>query len=327
MITKVDSEPQLEFIYSGIKENSIGSVFGPSKAGKTMLCENLSMSIAAGISNYLNLPITSKNNTVLFISLEEHYTNRTERNKKQAKALEATHGREWLANYIVVNDALPRYIITDDHWRELADLINSIQPGIVFLDSLTHMYTGSIEDSKVAVELTKKLRYLSEITNTTIAAIHHTHKMYGQPLSIDTIAGSRVLAQELDFMIGVNRTLDGKMYLKDVAFRYAPCFSDKVRTFTIDDHCWINIDEADVDEITLLSAMDGRKDEVNKLLIVEFLQQQKDGGNNVIPFKQIADRFVTTKAMSKQTLYNNLNKLEQQGVISKPEQGQYSMAA
>ncbi len=326
MIAKVKSEPQLKFIYSGIKEKSVGIIFGPSKSGKTMCCENLGMCIAAGLPEYLGMPIDADNKVVLIISFEEHYTNRTDRNMKQVEVIEATHGAEWLENYIVVNDALPRYITTDDHWNELADLIKTIQPGIVFLDSLTHMYTGSIEDSKVAVELTKRLRLLSEFTDTTIVAIHHTHKMYGQPLSIDTIAGSRVLAQELDFMIGVNRTLDGKMYLKDVAFRYAACYSDKVRTFTIDEHCWINID-GDADEITLLSAMDGRKDEVNRLLIVDFLQEQKEAGSNLIPLKHMADRFVVTKEMSKQTLHNNLHKLEQQGVITKPEKGQYSMAA
>ena len=326
MMRKVQSEPKLDFIYSGIKENSVGIVFGPSKSGKTMLCENLGMCIAAGAGNYLGKDITVKSKKVLVVSFEEHYTSRTDRNIKQVQALEQTYGSDWLSNYIVVNEDLPRYMTTSEHWNELAQLIKSVGPVIVFLDSLTHMYSGSIEDSKVAIELTMKLRRLSEITGATVVAIHHTHKMYGQPLSIDTIAGSRVIAQELDFMIGLNRTIDGKMYIKDVAFRYVPCYSEYVSTFTIDDNCWLNLDEQ-VDEFKLLSALDGRKDDVNCLLISEFLQEQKEAGSNVVSSNTILERFVQTKKMSRQTMFNNLHRLERQGIITKPERGSYSLAA
>jgi D-lactate dehydrogenase len=45
MMVKVNSEPLPFMYYSGIKENSVGFVFGPPKSGKTIYCENLAMSI------------------------------------------------------------------------------------------------------------------------------------------------------------------------------------------------------------------------------------------------------------------------------------------
>ena len=327
MITRVKSEPKLEMIYSGIKEKSIGVVFGPSKSGKTMFCENLAMAMAAGVDNYLGLPIAMpKNCRVLFISFEEHYTNRTERNAKQASALLEQYGEGWLDNFIVVNEEIPRYITTDDHWYTLQDIINDIEPNIVILDSLTHLYQGAIEDSKVAIELTKNLRNLSEETGTTIIAIHHTHKMYGQRLSIDTIAGSRVLAQELDFMIGLNRTPDGKKYIKDVAFRYIQSNDDTVRTYEIDDNCWLNV-TGQTDEGNLLAAQDGRKYDVNRNKLFDFIYAETEAGNATIPFSRIEEHFIANGDMSKPTAFSNLQKLLDEKMIIKPSKGEYSLAA
>jgi len=324
MIKRVDSEPKLKMIYSGIKEQSVGVVVGPSKSAKTMYCEGLGMAIAAGADNYLGLPINMGNKIVHFISFEEHYTYRTERNAKQIKALVAQYGEAWLENFIVANEDIPRYIITKEHWQELADLILSVEPGIVFLDSLTHMYQGAIEESKVSVELMKNLRWLSEETGATIVAIHHTHKMYGQRLSIDTIAGSRVIAQECDFMIGLNRTVDGKKYIKDVAFRYLPSNDETVRTFEIDDNCCLNI-TGETDENGLLSAPDGRKDTTNSDKIYQFMTEATEAGTKTIPFSEIEGRFGSE--MSTVTMYANLNKLIETKAITKPGKNEYGLAA
>ena len=92
-------EPPSQMIYSGIKQNSVGFIFGASKAGKTIYGENLGMSIAAGAKEYLGEPIGIENGKVLFVSLEEFYKGRTERNLKQAKKLQKEYGSEWTENY------------------------------------------------------------------------------------------------------------------------------------------------------------------------------------------------------------------------------------
>ncbi|MCF8449091.1 MAG: AAA family ATPase [Taibaiella sp.] len=326
MISRVQQEPKLEMIYSGIKEKSIGVVFGPSKAGKTMFCENLGMSIAAGVNEYLWKPIKMAGRKVLFVSLEEYYANRTERNEKQAMKLSEQYGTDWLDNYIVVNENIDRYLNDANDWNRLAEIIIEQSPDIAFVDSLTHMYSGSIEDSKVAIELTKNLRYLGDATGATIVAIHHTHKMYGQPLSIDTIAGSRVLAQELDFMIGLNRTSSGSKYIKDVAFRYIPSNDETVYTYEIDNDCWLNL-TGETTEAKLLAAPDGRKDNTNMNLILDFFQRENESGNTIIPTNVIEAKFVDTKEMSKPALHSNLRKLISDNIIIKPSHGEYRLAA
>lgn len=326
MIKRVREEPKLKMVYSGIKEKSVGLVFGPAKSGKTMYCENLGMSIAAGAKNYMGSPISIENRRVLFISMEEHYSYRTERNEKQMARLVQRYGEDWLENYIVVNEHLPQYIITKDDWLYLADMINELAPGIAFLDSLTRMYQGVIEDSKVAIELMKNLRWLSTATDTTIVAIHHTHKMYGQRLSIDNIAGSRVVAQEADFMIGLNRTPEGQKYIKEVAFRYAPTNDDTVRTYSISQDCWLDV-TGQADEGKLLAASDGRKDDGNKNLLLDYLTQQKEADIEIVALNDIVEYFAANDGMTRTTVFNNLNKLLEENLIIRFGKGAYSLVA
>ena len=322
MIIKVKNEPKPEFIYSGIKEGSVGIVFGPSKSGKTIFCENLGMAIAAQLPDFLGLPLKVRNPKVLVISFEEHYTNRTMRNIQQAEKLKAAKGESWMTNYLVAKEEMPRYISTSEHWNLLADIINKHSPGIVILDSITRMCQG-IEESAVAQQFMKNLRHLSLVTGTTIMPIHHTHKMYGQPISMDTIAGSRVLPQEIDFAIGINKTQDGKRYIKDVFFRYAPDDKETVTTFTIDDKCWLNV-TGETNESNLLAAPDGRRDSSRSDKIVAYLTEKMGTETPTAGAGELEARFVPGE-MSRTALFEWLKKLMAAGKITETD-GQYRVA-
>jgi archaellum biogenesis ATPase FlaH len=322
MIRRIENEPAPEFIYSGIKEGSVGIVFGPSKSGKTMFCENLGMAIAAQLRNYLGLELNARNPKVLVLSFEEHYTNRTVRNKKQAEKLIAECGDAWMVNYIVATDELPQYISTEAHWRLLADIINSYAPGVVILDSVTRM-CQSIEESAVAQDFMRKLRNLASVTSTTVLAIHHTHKLFGQPLSMDNIAGSRVVAQELDFMIGINRTPAGTRYVKDVAFRYAPNDKETVTTFAIDEQCWLNA-IGEEHESRLLASQDGRRNDTNAVKILGYLATKAETESPTASTGILEAHFVPSE-MSRGTLFNQLRKLVSDRKVVK-EDDQYKLA-
>jgi archaellum biogenesis ATPase FlaH len=314
MIRRIENEPTPEFIYSGIKEGSVGIVFGPSKSGKTMFCENLGMAIAAQQQHYLGLELKASNPRVLVLSFEEHYTNRTARNKKQAAKMISEHGEEWMVNYMVATDELPQYISTDAHWKLLADIINSYDPGIVILDSVTRM-CQNIEESTVAQEFMRRLRHLASVTGTTVLAIHHTHKLFGQPLSMDNIAGSRVVAQELDFMIGINRTPDGKRYVKDVAFRYSPNEKETVTAFTIDEHCWLN-SIGEEQESRLLAGQDGRRNDTNGSKILNYLTDKAETESPAAATSALEEHLVPGE-MARATLFNQLRKLVTERKIEK----------
>jgi archaellum biogenesis ATPase FlaH len=321
MINQVAGEPQSRYVYSGIMEGTVGVVFGPSKSGKTMFCEGLGMAIASGQTSYLGHSIDTQNKKVLIMSFEEFYKNRTDRNKKQVNKLTMADGRAWVKNYMVITKNMPTYISTPAHWNLLKDVITISGAGVIILDSLTRMCEG-IEDSAIAQAFMRKLKALALQTKTTIIAIHHTTKLYGAAITMDSMAGSRVMSQELEFAIGVNRTSDGKRYIKDVFFRYAPCDDEKVQAFTIDASCSL-IPSGKVSEAKLLQCLDGRRDESNGDKIANYLKAQmlEEGVISSDLEKELVPRH-----MSRATLFNQLKKLKLDGVVTETD-GKYKLAA
>ena len=184
------------------------------------------------------------------------------------------------------------------------------------------MYEGSIEDSKVAQQLSKKLREMTDKLKTTIVIIHHTHKLQNNgPLTIHNIAGSRILAQESDFMIGMNRTIDNKRYIKDIAFRYAPDDSETVKVFNLDDNLWINVTKEE-DELKLISGFDNRKDDTNAIRILGVIAEKTMAGLT-ISTDEIKSQFVDSGEMSYQTAFTHLKKLQDEGKINRVAKGVY----
>lgn len=321
MFRTIKNEPPSNMIYSGIKQNSVGFVFGSSKAGKTIYCENLGMLIAAGASEYLGESIGLKGK-VLFVSLEEFYRGRTERNLKQARKLKEAYGRAWVNNYHTAPKDFPRYLITNEHWQLLYELISNCNPDVVFIDSLSRLYSGSIEESHLAKEVMKRLRELANDTKTTIIVIHHTPKMHNQPLSIDSLAGSRILAQDADFLIGINKTYDNRRYVKEVAFRYHQENSETVKLFSIDDDLWMNY-TGDDEEMRLLASYDGRRTDVMRKAIYDFIINKSETYENGVAVQEIKARFVNTKLMTAVALNDNLNKLISEEKIERVSRGFY----
>lgn len=62
--------------------------------------------------------------------------------------------------------------------------------------------------------------------------------------------------------IGINKTVGGKRYVKDVAFRYAQEDNETVKMFVINSNCWLT-NVALASESKLLADSDGRTNDVN----------------------------------------------------------------
>lgn len=324
MRDRVRKLPPLKRIYSGIIENSMGFVFGPSKSAKTTICEGLGLSIAAGKKEFLGSPIDIDNRKVLFISLEEDFRPRTERNDKQIEALIKEIGNdEWLDNYIVINENMPQNVHNDAEWQFLNDLIMDVNPGILFIDSLTHLYHGVIEESSMGKFVMQRVKQLPRVTTVII---HHTPKQMGRPLTQDSLAGSRVLAGEAEFMIGINKTFDGRQrYIKDVAFRYNRENSDTVKLFEIDDNQWVRLIK-ECDESDLLTDTDNRYDNSNRIVLLDYISANAIEGR-VVDSNTLLEAFVKTGKMSKATMFNSLKTLARERKIERSERGEYKKAA
>lgn len=328
LIDIVNEMPQQHYLYKGIKVPSMGAIFGVPKAGKTILAESLGLSIAAGLNEFLGEKIYFGNQRVMFFGLEEYYPSRTKRNEKQIEYFTKAYDLpdNWTDNVFVVNENFPKHILSDDDWKLLDQEIERIKPTMVMIDSLTRLTLDPIEDSTVASKLMKKLKELTHKHNIALVLIHHTHKMENRPITLATLAGSRVIGQELDFMIGVNKSNRNDRYIKDVAYRYANDDMDYVTTFEINDYLVIEKLKQEKEFILLEGSDVLANQNPNDLNLQQYFLDHTQGDISVIiETKLLKEHFVDSGIMSGPTLYATLKRLINQNTIWQPEKGKYAL--
>ena len=323
-IEDVRKEGPIPFIWGGIKEGSFGYVFGPSKCGKTTFCENLAMCLVAGRKEFLGNSILEKSHRALFVSLEEYERPRSERNDKQVQFLNATP--ELINNLLVIKDEFPKFLRTDNELQILSDTIAESKAGIVFIDSLTRMSSGDIERSDTAREISLKLKGIANFHGITMIVIHHTPKLNGRMLSIDSLAGSHVFAQEADFIIGINKITgfskyNGARYIKEVACRYKREDDGDVLLFKINNQMWLDPLEY-ITEYKLFEGQDGRVDDTKLNTVREIVKKATEKkGSPVFKSKEILEE--ATKEMDRSTYFEKLDVLLKSGEIDKTNKGEY----
>ena len=328
MIDRVNEMPPQNYLFRGIKIPSIGSIFGVPKGGKTIVVESLAYSVAAGLPHFIGENIYTGNNRVLLISLEEYFQSRTERNEKQIRYFTEKYDLafNWINNVFVVDENFPKHLLTDADWKMLDDEIGRIKPTMVMIDSLTRLTIEPIEDSTVATKLMKKLREITYKHNIAMVLIHHTHKMENRPITLATLAGSRVIGQELDFMIGINRTNDNDRYIKDVAYRYASDDSEFVTKFIINEHLVIESLGPAREHKLLEGTVTSEDQNPNDLKLQQyFLEYTQDDISVIIETKLLKEQFVDTGIMSGPTLHASLKRLINNNTIWQPEKGKYAL--
>ncbi|QNR85080.1 AAA family ATPase [Pedobacter riviphilus] len=326
MVARVKSEPSIPMLYSAIKEGSVGLVYGVAKTGKTIFCENLGMSIASGRDKYLGKQINAANKKVLFVSLEEFYAPRTGRNIKQLDIFSDNELQNIKSNYFVVTEHAPKALVTKADWAFLRDEIEEIKPGIVFIDSLTRVVDGQIENSDTAKDAMITLRDIANDYKVTLVIIHHSVKIDQEnAMSQRDVAGSRIISQEVDFIFGINKTSDNSRYIKLISARYADDNNPNVAKFELDENLWINVTGTVKEQDLLVPRADRRKDDstynqvidcVKKLLIDSELVKSGDIKDILVP-----------AFMSEKTLYKNLEKGLERDVLDSPKKGFYCFNA
>lgn len=326
MFHRLKNEPKIPMLYPAIKEGSVGLIYGVAKTGKTIFCENLGMSIAAGRKEFLGKEINSSSKKVLFISMEEAYQGRTERNMKQFESFNDEEKESVLSNYIVANENVPKIITSNEDWSIVENAIVENEAKIVFMDSLTRMVDGQIENADIARFTMLKIRELADKLKITLIMIHHSTKMNeDQPMTLQNVAGSRVISQEADFIIGINKTSSNVRYSKLVAARYANDNNSTVEKFELDKNLWVNVNGNAEEHQILNPTFDKRRSDHSLGLILDKLKEL-NGENELIDAKLLTESLVINKIMSEPTLYANLKKGTELGRIINPEKGKYGLA-
>ena len=321
LVKRHDQEPEIPFLWNGIKQGSFGYIYGPAKSGKTIFCENLGLSIAAGLDNFFGQSISHDGSPVLFVSLEEHWRHRAERNNKQLKRLSWDSDKQ--LNYVVVDNEFPRFFTATEDWETLNKAITDSSASVVFIDSLTRMVPGDIEKSARSRDASLRLRDIAYENDKTLIVIHHTPKLNdGGSLTIDSLAGSRVLAQEADFLIGINKCSNSTRYVKEVGFRYKQENDETVTTFSIDDYLWIS-PIAEIPENRVLKGRDGRFNSENADKVLEIAQNQSQNNDGIIQTKDCETEALDH--MSRSTFYDQWNKLRKAGRLLNIGKGQYKL--
>lgn len=212
-----------------------------------------------------------------------------------------------------------KFIVTEENWQTLQETIEGSGAEVVFIDSITRLTLDKLEDGKIAAKIMSSLRTISQDLNITLFAIHHTPKLHGSPIVMDSIKGSGVFAQESDFAIGINRTDKKHRYMKNVFFRYANDDDEFVKEFKINDNAWLDLsDEVDEDEILLRT--DRRRAEDKRDLIRDFF----DSNPNIsYSYVEAIENLKSTIGLQDRQLKTYLSELSKANKIDGSERGYY----
>lgn len=311
--------PKPKFIWNGIKENSCGIIFGPSKSGKTIFCENLAMSIAVGRKEFFDYKLPGEPMKILFLGLEEYITERFERNKKQYDLLGDEEKLLLEENYLYQPLEFTRFIKNQEQWQGLSDIIEDSEAKIIFIDSLTRMNHGKLENSDTVETIMQNLREISNSLKVTLVCIHHTPKIGDSEINMDSMKGSSTFSQESDFAIAIRRSNKDFRYMKNVFFRYTSDDFEFVNLFEFDPYLWANkIDE--VDEVEILSRSDRRRDNTKRDYIENYINSDT---SSTFLTSNLITHFSSELNIKERQIKAYLSELTSNNKISSDKQGVY----
>lgn len=330
LILQIQNEPDPEIVWNGIIEGSKGLIVGVSKTGKTTLAENLAISLAVGRTEFLNFPLKGIPEKVLFINLEESFRLRSRRNLKQISILSEEEKQLFDQNYFSTPENCPEFLVTEENWMYLNKYIEAVDAKYIFIDSLSHMFEGQIENSEPAMKFVKKFRKHITSLNKTIIIVHHNTKGNEKPIDQDSIAGSRIIAQEFEYAIGLGNipTNKGGSYMCMLYNKHIEKDDTTAYTYKINAENWLqNISTENKYDLYTNVKKDYRIDPTNKNLIFKYIQNQHSQGSQSTCTSALMKEFVQsdTKIMSKDTLHTSLEKLIDDGSIEFVKRGTYKI--
>ncbi len=312
-------KPKRNFIWGGIMEKSFGIFFGPSKSGKTVFCENLAMNLATGRSEYFGNRLKGLPIVVLFVGLEEFWENRAARNKQQYETFSEAERKLLDENYHYQSYDFKRHLTTIEHFKDLEELIRNSGAEVIFIDSLTRLNHGTMEDSKTAEVIMERLHEIQINTSTTIICVHHTPKMNDSSITMDKIKGSSVFAQESDFAYGINRTSLGVRYVKTVFLRYADDSEEKVKEFQFEPSTRLKFIGEDYEE-EILNRSDRRRDDEKRELIIKTVDSYYC---KTISTKDLVKLLKPILGIQERQIKGLISELVKEKKINSPKRGYY----
>ncbi|WP_053971148.1 AAA family ATPase [Mangrovimonas sp. ST2L15] len=329
-IQRVQAEPEPKFIWASIPQGSVGMFVGAPKTGKTRFAENLAVSLAVGREKFFDMEMIGEPQKVLFINLEESDKIYSRRLAKLVDNLSEAELKLFKNNFFMEPDDFPEFLNTDDDWKKLERLVLEVDADVIVVDSVTHMMPSNVEDSTSANKFVEKLNRYVHFSGKTVILIHHTTKGNNGPLQVDKVAGSRVLLQKMQYIIGMSKVPGNstKKYLAFLNNKFVPVDDTMAIEYSIDPHFGFkNLGSANVYALcgNTGATIDLRVDTENRDKILVFIQSQDSQGSQTVSTKLMKETFVDTKIMSKDTLHSSIRKLLNEELIEKCGKGLYRL--
>jgi len=333
LIKRVKREPEPKMLWRGIPEGSIGLITGVAKTGKTTFAENLAISLSVGKKDFFGSPLDGKDKKVLFINLEEGYKLRSRRNSKQIESLNDKEYKLFSKNYLSTPEEFPTFLNTEEDWEALQEYVIASDAEVVFIDSLSHMLIGEIERSVIAQKFKQTFeKHLSKL-GKTIVVVHHNTKGNDKPMDQDSIAGSRFILQEFEYAYGFANIPTGGNYACMLYNKHIEKDDTTAILYKIQKNGWFEYLGIE-NKFSLYKGsnksstykVDNRIDDTNLNIIYDYMESQSSQGSQYILSSDLQKQFVESNTMSKDTLYKNINKLDERGKIERLKKGTYAIA-
>ncbi len=329
IIDLVQKEPEPRIIWNRIPEGSTGLITGVAKTGKTTFAENLALNLSIGRKHFFNYKNDLPATKILFISLEESYKIRARRNLEQISDFTEKELVLLQQNFISTPPNFLEYLNSKKDWQTLSDYILESKAEIVFIDSLSHMVVGKIEESSVFQKFDQNFRKYIKTLNKTVIVVHHNTKGNYKPIDMSCVAGSRYVSQEFEYAIGLAKNQHNVNYMCMLFNKHFECDDSLAHVYEITENRWVKYIESKNKHslYNTSSKQDGRKDDTNKKIVYDFLVNQNIKGNQNISTSEIKHSLVVgeNSSMSLDTLHNSINKLVEERKIIKPKRGVYSL--
>ena len=312
-------------IFRGLFLNGINYIIGSPGVGKSTLGESLALHLANKAPEFLREKLYVSDSRIALISLEESDQPRIRRDRLEAQT---TSSGLSLNCPIFLNsqEEIPPYFNDDEHWDILENKIRKWNINIVIVDSLTRLFTGTIENSKEVNDFMSRLKAMRERLGVTFIIIHHVTKQpMDIPLDISKMGGSRVVAQEASGVLGINRLSDDTIYLKDLKSRYSPTSMDVTVVKRVDKFAFEYVEHNKesnlIAKATNLSKPDGR---ANPKIRKEFIQKILESPEAIQKFS-ILKEFGFGLGYKESSIKSILAKMVNEGLLEKPDTGMYKV--
>lgn len=227
-IEEAKTTPNPKMLFSEFfHEGEVCFLFADTNMGKSVLGIQCAQSFASGeVIDGFKMDAEPQNTLVIDFELSAKQQELRYSKQEGSDSIDHFHFSKRLYRASINPDAdLPEGKKFEDiFYASLEGYINTYQLKIIVVDNITYLGDEDSEKSKNAIPLMKKLKELKRKYSVTILALAHTPKRKGDsPLTVNDLAGSKMLSNFCDSAFAIGRDSQHRdYYIKQIKARNTP---------------------------------------------------------------------------------------------------------